>query len=157
VADLYWGTGYLVDDGWDPSDESGDHVVDRIEGIRSAVEVARELWDLAGDKARGDRINDVMTRAFERDPFVLEAGDIDELLALTDGLVERLVGPVVDEHWNVRPDQLPELRRRTRMLELDDGPPNVPEAGVAAGMSRVVGLRNVLTTARDEKLRILFD
>lgn len=80
---------------------------------------------------------------------------IEMLADLLEGLNERLIGTVVDEHLHIPRERVPEIRRRTTMLEIDE--PNLPEAAVAAGISRVEIAREILQKALDEDLTILLD
>jgi hypothetical protein len=78
-----------------------------------------ELARLAGEDERAKRIDDVWNRAYGRKPRELNFADIRELLSLIDGLELRLVGTVVDKDWRITADQLPEIRKRTKLLDLD--------------------------------------
>jgi hypothetical protein len=114
-----------------------------------------ELWGLAGDPERIKQIDAVLDRAYQRPEHILEAADIDELIALLDGLEDRLIGTVVDVHRKIRRDQLPELRRRTTMFDLDETPGYVVENALREGMGRVQDVRDNLRHAREAGLEIL--
>jgi hypothetical protein len=162
MSDRYWGVMYLVRPEWKPADDDdnddNDDIVHVYQHGRSHVKVATELWTLLGETTRVEEIRALMDKAYGRKPPMLMEEDIETLLQLIEGLEQRLIGTVVDKHWNVRTDQLPELRLRTTMLPLEEGPGrSIPESGVATGMSRVWALRGILQEARDEHLRILMD
>jgi hypothetical protein len=107
-----WGTWYLVPPGWErpPEDASDYGFVESFQYGLSYLHAAMELWGLAGDPERIKQIDAVLDRAYQRPEHILQAADIDELIALLEGLEDRLVGTVVDEHRKIRRDQLPELR-----------------------------------------------
>jgi hypothetical protein len=152
-----WGTWWLVPQGWQPQSDDviDDGIVESFEYGRSYLEAAVELWDLAGEAGRGKQINAVLVRAYRRSVHILNATDIDELLALLEGLEDRLIGTVVDEERKIRHDQLPELRRRTTMLNLDETPGYHVEYALLEGMGRVEAVRENLRHAREAGLEIL--
>ena len=154
-----WGIWWLVPRGWQrqPDDAVDDGIAESYDDGHSALRAAMELWDLAGDAARGKQIEAVLDRAYKRPEHVLHAADIDDLLALLDGIEARLVGTVVDEHRKIRPDQLPELRRRTTMFDLDEIPGYYVENAILEGMGRVESVRENLQHAREAGLEILLD
>jgi hypothetical protein len=135
----------------------GVDTTDQLEEIfeygRSYLRAAMELWDLAGDPGRGKQIEEVLNRAWGRPEPILNAADIDELIALLDGLEDRLVGTVVDEHRKIRRDQLPELRRRTTMFDLDENAGYVVENALLEGMGRAEAVRENLQHAREGRAR----
>lgn len=155
----HWGTWWLVPPGWQrqPDDATDDGIVESYEDGRSDLHAAIELWDLAGDAARGKQIEAVLDRAYKRPEHILNAVDIDDLLALLDGIEARLVGTVVDEHRKIRLDQLPELRRRTSMFDLDEIPGYHVENAILEGMGRVESVRENLQHACEAGLEILLD
>jgi hypothetical protein len=143
---------------WHPeSEDADDRVVYSFEYGRSHFQVASELWALADDAGRAEKMEDTFSAAHRRKPRLMEKPDIELLRQLLEGLEDRLVGTFIDEHWNVPTDRIPELKRRTTMLEIDDIPHAVPEAAVAAGFSRVAIARNILQKALDENLNIVLD
>lgn len=151
MSEYRWGTFYLVHPGWDGNFDDG--VVDEVPHGPSHIDVATELLRLVGEDSRASLIDAVVTRAHRRDPSILEASDLDELIGLLEGLEQGLVGSIVDADWNVRPDQLDSLRLRTSTLDLG-GEPVKARAGVGEGMGRVGSLRNVLARARAANLHV---
>jgi hypothetical protein len=153
----HWGTWWLVPPGWQrqPDDVVDDGIVESFEYAQSYLQAAIELWDLAGDVGRGKQIVEVLNRAYRRPEHILNATDIDELLALLDGLEDRLIGTVVDERRKIRRDQLPELRRRTTMFDLDEIPGYVVENALLEGIGRAEAVRDNLQHAREAGLEIL--
>jgi hypothetical protein len=157
VSSRYWGTLYLVPPGWDPdAADADDRIVYTFEHGRSHLKVASELWALCDDR-RSAGIDELIARAYRRDPHVLEQPDIAALLQLLDGLEGCLTGSFVDEHLRVPAARIPELKRRTTMLEIDDVEGAVPDSAIAAALSRVAIARDMLQTARDEQLNVLMD
>src|SRR5262249_31990019 len=75
-------------------------VLETYDDARSHIDVAKELWSLAEDDARAGAIANVVDRAYERESRTLVAADIDELLALLDGLEDALARTITDEHLN---------------------------------------------------------
>jgi hypothetical protein len=158
VSSRHWGTLHLVPPGWDPdAEDADDRIVHVFEHGPSHLQVASELWALC-DAGRAAEIVELMARAYRRDPHVIEQPEIMSLLRLLDGLEECLVGSsFVDEQGRVPADRIPELKRRTSLLEIDDVEGVISEYAVAAGLSRVAVARSILQTARDEQLDVLFD
>jgi hypothetical protein len=161
VRNRNWGTWYLVPPGWKrpPEDASDYGFVESFEYGRSYLEAAIELWGLVGDSERVNQIEAVLNRAYQRSRSepILNAADIDELIALLDGLADRLIGTVVDEERKIRREQLPELRRRTTMFDLDENAGYVVENALLEGIGRAEAVRDNLQHAREAGLEILLD
>jgi hypothetical protein len=155
----HWGTWYLVPPGWQrqPDDVVDDGIEESYEDGRSDLHAAMELWDLAGDPERVKQIDAVIDRAYQRPEHILNAADIDELIELIEGLEDRLVGTIVDQQHRIRRDQLPELRRRTTMFDLDEIPGYVVENAIGEGIGRAQSVRDNLRHARELGLEILLD
>lgn len=128
-------------------------VVDQFDHAGNWVGEAIELMRIAGDEAHANKIYDVWLRAYGREPHILEKADVAELFELIDGFEAKLIGTVVDEHWEVREEQLPELRARTS-FELDESRGDLAVYGVGEAMSRVAALRTILEQAITDDLRI---
>ena len=153
-----WGSLYLVRPDWDGDDESADEaVVEECDYARRFFRVAPELWRVAGHEDRANAIRSLILRAYERPQHWITASEIEELLQLLDGVEDALVGTVVDEHWMLRPEQLPDLRKRTKYLALDEARDERALHGVALGISDIRSLRTILRNARDRGLLIAFD
>lgn len=123
------------------------------EGSRH-IEVAIELARLAGEEDRARKIDDVWARPYGRNPRELNSEDIKELLELIDGLELRLVGTVVDKDWRITADQVPDIRRRTKLLDLRESRGQAALSAVGEGMYSIVLLRNILTQALEEGLHV---
>ncbi|MCG8416530.1 MAG: hypothetical protein MJE77_01145 [Proteobacteria bacterium] len=152
------GSIYLVRPDWDGDYENMDQaVVEEYEWARHHLRVAPELWRLAGQDQRAADIKAIIRCVYERDRCWMTSDEIERLLQLLDGLEEALVGTVVDEHWMLRPEQLPKLRARTKHLDLDDKRGELALDAVAEGISDVRSLRAILRDARDRGLLLSLD
>lgn len=149
-----WGAIHLIRPDWVGEDEDRDEaVVESYEPARSFLQVAPELWRLAGDDERAAAIKALFERVYEREPIVMYSAEIEELLGLLDGLQDALIGQVVDEqHWRVRPELLPALRVRTKRLDLDQN-----EGELGFEISGVSWLQKILREARDQGLWVALD
>jgi hypothetical protein len=158
VSRRYWGTIYLIRPDWhgDPEDVA-DSVVESHRDGPSHIHVAIELWRLAGDEDRARKVEDLLERVNERDNPVLGTAEIEELLQLLAGLETALDRSVVGPDWRVPAERLPELRGRSKLLDLDESRGSLASAGVVEGMSRVDALRNILTDAYDRGLHVSLD
>ncbi|MCG8421408.1 MAG: hypothetical protein MJE77_26110 [Proteobacteria bacterium] len=153
-----WGTICLVRPDWDGEDENMDQaVVEAYEPAKSFLEVAPELWRLAGDDERADRIEALVDQVYERDRRWMTAEEIEQLIRWLDGIEAALVGKVVDEQWMVRPDQLPALRAHTKTLDLDERRGELACHAVGEGIGDVCSLRSILREAVDRGLLISLD
>ena len=121
------------------------------------ISTAVELWQLAGNEARASEIVTLLDRANERDYAALTSSEAAQLLHLLDDLEIGLKASVVDQDWNVPTARLPELRQRTKMLDLDEERGELARAGVLEGMSSVIALRNILSEAVDRGLDVALD
>lgn len=152
------GTIYLIRPDWIGEDEDLEQaVVESYEPVRSYLQVAPELWGLAGDDERAAAIKALLGRVYERDDVVMVTAEIEALLGLLQGLQEALVGTVVDERWMVRPEQLPALRVRTKTLDLDESRGELAVHAVGEALYGVLWLQKILGEARDKGLWIALD
>jgi hypothetical protein len=154
----YWGTVYLVRPGWKRDAEHDEDVVDAFDHKVSSFDQAVELWRLAGDDARAAKIEAILEQSYTNHNDALNDAQIDELIALLDGLYKALQGSVLDEHGNTPADRLPELRQRLKTINLGEESGHVltAEIGcVAAG--NVYGLRNILLEARERGLHVALE
>src|SRR6266571_9000664 len=96
------------------ADIAHEGVVKTLRDGRTHIDVAKELWSLAGDDARASAIADVVSRAFRREDPVLFAEDIEQMLALLDGdrLEQALKRTITDDKMFIRPERMSEVRQR---------------------------------------------
>jgi len=152
-------TVYLVDPTWEGDREDRDQsVVEEYPDTRDKFDVVEELWRLAGDDERANQIDAILNVVCERPDPVLNTDEITRILALTDGLEEALrAARVVDEHDRVPAEKLPELRARTRWVNLSDSGGRDPKYGVMVAVGGVWRLRYVLKEALDKGLHVALD
>jgi hypothetical protein len=123
----------------------------------TSIDVAIELWRLAGNEERAAKIYTLTTRAFGRDNRALSTEEIREFHGLLDGLDEVLKEALLDDKWQIPPERMEEVRRRTRLLDLDDLQGHRAREGVSEGLSQVHGLRDFLKEALDRGLYVALD
>jgi hypothetical protein len=121
------------------------------------IQVALELWRLADDEERAAKIKAVLRRGCERNAPILYTEDIKEFYELLDGLDDALKASLLDENWNIPPERLDEVRRRTREIDLGERPQHRAVKGVEEGLSEVHGLRDFLKQALDQNLHVALD
>src|SRR5687767_10190462 len=108
-----YGTLYLVRPDSEPDDQ--DAVVDAIERVRSAIDVAKELWQIAGRPDRAADIKRAIDDGYEPEGCLIRTPTIEELLRLTDGLEDAVrVGVPLDAEGKVSTAKLSELRHTTK-------------------------------------------
>jgi hypothetical protein len=93
-------------------------VIDSYDKAYDFVEIAMELWRLAGREDRASAIEDVMASSVDYEPRRLERAQIEELRTLLDGLEQALVGTLTDEQRLLSSEKVAELRGRTDALDL---------------------------------------
>lgn len=154
----YFGTLYLVRPDWhgDPED-AHESVVESYPNGRSHLEVAMELWRVAGVEDRARRMEDVMDRAWERDRPVMDSTDIDEMLQELEGIEPALETSVIGPDWKLSPEQVDELRNKTKLLDLSDIPGHIPTNAMFEAISRVRAAQSILREARERGLHIALD
>jgi hypothetical protein len=154
----YWGTYYLVRPDWEGDPEHSDQsVVEAYRNGPSHMQVAIELWRLVHDERRASDIEAVLEAAFDAERPILGESQISQLLANLEGLDSALEKSVVGPDWRVPEERLPELRARTKLVDLDPDRGATATAGVAEAMSRVSGLREFLRSALTQKLNVALD
>lgn len=153
-----WGAIFLIRPDWVGNEEDLEQAtVETYEPARSFLRVGPELWRLAGNHERATAIETLLERVHERDDVVMTADEIKELLRLLDGIEDALVGRVVDEQWMVQPEQLLDLRSRTKTLDLDERRGHLALHAVGEGMGNICSLRAILREARDRGLLVALD
>jgi hypothetical protein len=95
-------------------------VIDSYEKAHDFIEIAMELWRLAGREDRASAIRRVIASSVRYDPDRLERAQIEELRNLLDGLEQALVGTLTDEEHLLSWEKVAELRGRTDALDLSD-------------------------------------
>jgi hypothetical protein len=153
---------YLVLPDWhgDP-DDVHESVVETLWNGPTFVKLSRELWRLADREDRAAKIEEVLGRAYEHDDPVmtpvLNTEEIREFYDLLDGLDDALKESLLDDKWQIPPERIEEVRRRTQLLDLDDLEGHRAREGVSEGLSQVHGLRAFLKEALDRGLYVALD
>jgi hypothetical protein len=149
---------YLVAPAWgeDPNNAQ-ESVVGTLRNGPHYLDVARELWRLAGNEDRAAEIEALLERAYDRDNRDLNPTEIAELDRLLGGLEEALKQTVMDSNSVVPLERLPELRLLARVIDLEDRPQHRAIDGVSEGNSQVYLLREFLRQAMDRGLHLALD
>src|SRR5689334_6800822 len=140
MSNRYYGSLYLLTQG-------GEQVVAAYDHARSDIDVAEELWSLAGDRARAAAIAAVVERTAQRDVRRFQPEEVDELLTLLAGLRPALRRTVVDDSMRIPPDRLAHVRQRSRLIDVDHSRGAFAIYGVLDAVSRVEALGNILRNA----------
>jgi hypothetical protein len=134
--------------------------VDVIESYPKAygfVEVAMELWQLAGREDRASAIRDIIASRVDYEPTRLEQAQIRELRDSLDGLEEALIGTLTDEQHMLSPEMVEQLRGRTETLDLAESRGDLARHAVDEALIYVHYLRTIADTALAAGACILFD
>ena len=140
-----------------------DHTPAQVEVLRTSeiaygfLEVAAELWRLAGDAARARAIEAVVTSAYELEPPRLDQPRIVALQRLLDDLDIALVGTVTDGAHMLSPEKVAELRGKVTTLEVHGEFGADPHYAVQSALLCVDHLRDLLDEATASHACILFD
>jgi hypothetical protein len=135
-------------------------VIDSFDTARGFIEVAMELWRLAGREDRASAIRDVILSSLDYEPRRLERAQIEELRALLDGLEQALVGPLTDEAHMMSAAKVEELRGHTETLDLTETFGSIrqdPRGAVQEALIYVDHLRAIADDALAAGACILFD
>jgi len=140
--------------------EDDAHEVEVISSYDNAygfIEVAVDLWRLAGRADRAQAIDDVITGAYVHDPPRLDATALSELRRLLEGLEGSLVGTVTDENHLLSMPMVSSLRGRTACLDLDEARGELAREAVIEALVYVSHLRTIIDEALQCNANILFD
>jgi hypothetical protein len=138
-------------------DDLSDYVVEHLRNGPIFVRLSRELWRLADREDRAAKIEEVLEHAYERPAPVLHTEEIREFLNLLDGLEEALKQTVVDSHSMIAPERLPEMRRRTTLVDLGEDRGRLALYGISEAISQVCELECFLKEALDRGLYLALD
>jgi len=129
----------------------------QYDNARGFIEVAAELWQLAGNPDRAKAIDDVITSAYAFEPARLERDQIAALRDLLEGLEQALVGTLTDEHHMLSAAKVEELRGHVKTLDFDWNQRVDGRVAVQEALIYVDHLRNILDEALAANACILFD
>lgn len=145
---------YLVLPDWEGEiDNVHESVVeDLLHGPRY-MQVGQELWTLAGREERAKEIEDLLETAHNRSSLSLDTREVQNLERLLDGLDDAL-RPLLDDKWQIRPENMEDVRKRTTLLHLEDEGGQIGSNGVTEGLSEVHELRAFLRLAIERGLNL---
>lgn len=138
-------------------DDFHEAVVESLRHGPRYIQVALELWRLVDRDDRVKEIEEVLSHAYERELPTLTSSEIRELLRLLTDLDESVAAVWLDEKGQVSPERMPEVRKRTRLLHLDDLQGHLGTEGVSEGLADVHGLLKFLRQAIDRGLHVSLD
>lgn len=118
-----------------------------------AIEVAR----LCGDEARASAMEHARERAYQRDDIVLDAEDVRGLLQCLDGFEDLVRSRLLGPDGLIPTQHLPDLRARSRDLDLEEGRGELAAYAGLEAISCVSALRNTLLDAQARGLHIAMD
>jgi len=147
----------LVRRAWGGAASMNPEVIERVcpRGAHH-VDVAIELWRLAGWPERARQIEAIVERVIEDEGNAASARSVAELLDLLAGLDDALRESVTDAQLRVDAAALPILRAHTRLLDLADRPGHVATEGVAEAVAETRELQAVLEDALALGLAVRF-
>jgi hypothetical protein len=123
---------------------------------RSHLDVAIELWELAGHGDRAVALRELKEVAFGREVPLLHTDEVATMLGLLDGLddaLKKITGP----QMLVPLEQLPALRARVKLVDLDADRGDLAVDGVSEAAARVWELRRILKEALAGPFDLVFD
>ena len=134
--------------------------VDVIESYPKAygfLEVAMELWRLAGREDRVSAIRRVIASRVDYEPSRLERAQIEALRDLLDGIEQALAGTLTDEEHLLSAAKVEELRDHTKTLDLAEWRGEGARYAVQEALIYVDHLRTIADAALAAGACILFD
>jgi hypothetical protein len=132
-------------------------VIDSYDKAYGFLQVAMELWRLAGRDDRASAIQDVVASSVDYEPQRLERAQIKELRDLLDGLEEALVGTLTDDQHMLSPEAVEQLRSRTETLDLAESRGDLARHAIDEALIYVHHLRSIADEALAAGACILFD
>jgi hypothetical protein len=149
---------YLVLPNWeDDLENPHEAVVATLPHGPRYLNIGLELWQLVDSQERVAGIKKLHDCAYERERPILDVEEVKELDALLDGLDDAVKAAWLDDKWKVPSNLLPEVRRRTTLLDLQDEQGHLASEGVSEGLSQVHELRDFLKQALDKGLHLALD
>lgn len=140
----------------DPKDVN---VIESYPKAYGFVEVAIELWRLAGRDDRASAIHNVIASSVDYNPPRLERAQIEQLRSLLGGLEAALIGPLTDQQHLLSHETVQKLRGHAQTLDLADAwgsLPRDPRYAVQEALVFVEHLRTILDEALAAGASILF-
>ena len=141
----------------DDADPAGRMVVKSFAHGPDQIDLAIDLWRVAGDEKRASQLQAVIDRGYARDSLELETGEISDALRLLDGLEEALQRSTVDAEWRIRPERMADVRARSKTLDLHESRGEAAVYAVDEAVSRVAALTVFMKEALDSGLHVALD
>jgi septum formation inhibitor-activating ATPase MinD len=133
-------------------------VLDSYSKAYGFVEVAMELWRLAGRDDRAEAIDDVIASSVRFEPQRLKRAQIQALRDLLDGLEQALIGTVTDDEHFLSAAKVEELRGHSQTLDFNESWGREARRAVREALVYVEHLRTITNRAlATEGSCILFD
>ena len=132
-------------------------VLDSNEIARGFLDVAIELWRLAGHEERASEIENLIISANATDPRRWARAQITRLRELLDGIEQALVGTLTDEQHLLSREKIDELRGRVEAIELGEFPGSNATYAVQEALVYIDRLRDIADDALANDACILFD
>lgn len=149
---------YLVIPDWSGDQEDAhESVVGTLRDGPLCLSLAKELWQLAGDGQQAAKIGAVLDKAYDRENRDLRSEEMLELARLLDGLEEALKVDWLDEDLLIRPELLPEVRRRAQLVDVGEERGHLAVYGLAEAISKVDRLRAFLQEGLSKGLNLALD
>jgi hypothetical protein len=132
-------------------------VLESYDIARGFLDVAIELWQLAGREDRATAIEALITSAYELEPPRWERAQIARLPELLDGLEPALRGTVTDGELFLPTERVEELRGRVDAIDLGSLPGTDARNAIQEALVYVDHLRDIATEALARDASVLFD
>lgn len=119
--------------------------------------LAAELWRLAARPERASAIEELVMRAYDHDVPLVTSPDIEKMLRLLAGLDDAVYSTITNESHEIPLDQLPALRKRTKLLDISESRGNDAVFAVQEALVHVHNLQSALRSALEQDAHIVFD
>ena len=151
-----WGTYHLVPPGWTSDGDAAGHDVKGSHRYGpSQADAAMELSQIIGDHARAHGIAELLERAAEREDPILDSVEINAFRSLLEGLEAHVRASLLDDGGRIRPEVLPDLRQRSRFMDLDIARGDDARYACLEVLSRIQALDEMLAFADANNLHVL--
>ena len=121
------------------------------------LEVAIELWRLAGHDDRANAIEKLITSAYRTNPPRWDRAQITRLRELLDGIDQAVIGPITDEQRMLSREKIEDLRGRVEAIDIDNYERADPRYAIQSALVYIDRLRDIADDALANDACILFD
>lgn len=122
-------------------------VLDSNEIARGFLEVAIELWRLAGHEDRASAIEELIYSAHDAEPPRWDRAQITRLRELLDGIDQAVIGPITDEEHMLSREKIDELRGRVEAIDIDSYERADPRYAIQSALVYIDRLRDIADDA----------